>query len=433
MTADVNTTQKIVLGMAKLNDKGIIDLSSDPNRLQLIKKAVKFLDDNIVKEYNYIKSNDKYNITSYQIRYLYARSLLLELLPLTDNTTTAFAYFTSESKKLWLKQSISLQGMIAITMNKLGYRNESEAIIRSLKERALHSTEMGMYWRQELGYSWHQSPVETQSMMIETMATLDNNPEVVEQLKVWLIKQKQTQHWETTSATAEAIFALLIYGNNSLEGDELVDVTVGEETIDISSNSDISSESGTGYFSTSWMGAKISPDMANISVINPNNNIAWGAAYWQYFENIEDITSSSSALGIEKVIFVETTTDNGPLLVELGENKLTKGDKVVVRLIIKTDRDVQYVQVKDMRATAFESASSESGYTYEGGLWFYKNITNLGNEFFIKQLNKGIYIIEYPLFVTQSGNFTDGIATIQSMYAPEFGSNSKGRRIIVSD
>ena len=86
-----------------------------------------------------------------------------------------------------------------------------------------------------------------------------------------------------------------------------------------------------------------------------------------------------------------------------------------------------------MRATAFESASSESGYTYEGGLWFYKNITNLGNEFFIKQLNKGIYIIEYPLFVTQSGNFTDGIATIQSMYAPEFGSNSKGRRIIVSD
>ena len=433
MTADVNTTQKIVLGMAKLNDKGIIDLSSDPNRLQLIKKAVKFLDDNIVKEYNYIKSNDKYNITSYQIRYLYARSLLLELLPLTDNTTTAFAYFTSESKKLWLKQSISLQGMIAITMNKLGYRNESEAIIRSLKERALHSTEMGMYWRQELGYSWHQSPVETQSMMIETMATLDNNPEVVEQLKVWLIKQKQTQHWETTSATAEAIFALLIYGNNTLEDDELVDVTVGEETIDISSNSDISSESGTGYFSTSWMGAKISPDMANISVINPNNNIAWGAAYWQYFENIEDITSSSSALGIEKVIFVETTTDNGPLLVELGENKLTKGDKVVVRLIIKTDRDVQYVQVKDMRATAFESASSESGYTYEGGLWFYKNITNLGNEFFIKQLNKGIYIIEYPLFVTQSGNFTDGIATIQSMYAPEFGSNSKGRRIIVSD
>jgi len=433
MRADVNTTQSIVLGMAKLNDKGIIDLSSNPKRLHLVKKAVKFLDEEIVKEYDELKSNYKNNITSYQIRYLYARSLLLELLPLPDNANEAFAYFTTQSKKFWLKQSNYLQGMIAITMNKLGHRNESEAIIRSLKERSLYSKEMGMYWRQEHGWNWYQSPVETQAMMIETMATLDNNPEIVERLKVWLIKQKQTQHWSTTSATAEAIFALLIYGNNSLEGDELVDVTVGEETIDISSNSDISSESGTGYFSTSWTGSDISPEMSNISVINPNNNIAWGAAYWQYFENIENIKSTSSPLDITKTIFIETITNNGPLLVELGEKTLHKGDKVVVRLIIKTDRDIEYIHVKDMRATAFESASSESGYAYKGGLWFYKNITDLGTEFFIKQLKKGTYIIEYPLFVTQSGSFTDGIATIKSMYAQEFGSNSKGRRIIIDE
>ena len=437
MTEDINTTQEIVIGMARLHNKGVIDISSDNRRLQMIRKAVNFLDNRIVKAYddhkkNHPKTMSKYHINSYQTRYLYARALLIELFPIKDNSQEAFDYYTNQAKKYWLKQSNYLQGMTAITLNKLGHRNESEAIIRSLKERSLYSKEMGMYWRYEKGWAWYQAPVETQAMMIETMAELDNNPTLIEQMKIWLLLQKQTQNWKTSSATAEAIFALLMYGNNTLDNDDLVDISVGGETIDISGNPDNSSEAGTGYFTHTWSGSEITKDFANISVINPNNNIAWGAVYYQYFEDMDKIDSHSTPLGIHKTLYKEQDSENGSILVKITEDDILEpGDKVIVRLQISTDRDMDYVHVKDMRASTFEPVSGNSGYSYDNGLWYYKNITDVGTSFFIQHLRKGDYIIEYPLFVTQTGDFTNGIASIQCIYAPEFGANTGGLRISV--
>lgn len=324
--------------------------------------------------------------------------------------------------------------MIAISLYKFGHRNESEAIIRSLKERSLYKKEMGMYWRMDASWNWYQAPVETQAMMIETMSELENNPTVIEQLKIWMLKQKQTQHWNTSSATAEAVFALLMYGNNNLDNNNLVNITVGGQTIDIKDDPDIRAEAGTGYFSTSWTGNEITPELAEISISNPNNNIAWGAAYWQYFEDMDKIVSHSSPLSVEKKLFIEKLTDEGPVLIAVDTNQVLKtGDKIVVQLTITTDRNMGYIHLKDMRATTFEPVSQTSGYSYGGGLWYYKNITDVSTDFFIHYLQKGTYVLEYPLFVTQVGDFTNGIATIQSMYAPEFAAHSSGLRVKVGD
>ena len=280
MREDRNTTQTIVLGMAKLHHKGVLDLTGNNKRFHMIKKAVSWLDNSIVDDYNKLKKNSKqsmknYNIRSSQTQYIYLRALLIDIIPVPEKSKKAFDYYVAQEKKFWLKQSNYLQGMIAISLNKLGHRNVSEAIIRSLKERSLYNKEMGMYWRMDAGWNWYQAPVETQAMMIEAMVELDNNPTIIEQLKIWLLKQKQTQHWKTSSATAEAIFALLMYGNNNLENNNLVDITVGNQTIDIKGDPDIQAEAGTGYFSRSWSGAEITKEFANVSITNPNNNIAW--------------------------------------------------------------------------------------------------------------------------------------------------------------
>jgi len=435
MKEDRHTTQSIILGMAKLHHKGVLDLQSANERFQMVRKAVNWLDKQIVIDYKKLLrdqsgSMKKYQLRSSQVQYLYLRSLLLDIIPVSEKTEEAIAYYVGQTKKYWLNQSNMLQGLTAMTLYKFGHRNESEAIIRSLKERSLFSKEMGMYWRQDIGWNWYQAPVETQAIMIETLSELDNNPAVVEQLKIWLLKQKQTQNWSTSSATAEAVFALLMYGNKTLDQSELVKITVAEEVI--TDNKDLTKESGTGYFTSSWSGSEITPELSQITVENPNNNIAWGAAYWQFFEDMDKIESHGSPLSISKKLFVERHTDNGPVIKELNENtQLATGDKVVVRLIISVDRNMEYVHLKDMRATTFEPTEQISGYTYSGGLWYYKNITNVSTDFFIQYLQKGTYVLEYPLFATQKGDFTNGIATIQSMYAPEFGAHSSGVRVVV--
>ncbi len=435
MKEDRFTTQSIVLGMAKLNDKGVVDIASNNKRLQMIRKAVNWLDAKIVSDYKKLKevhpkTLDKYHLRSSQTQYLYLRSLLVDLIPIQDKSKDAINYYTNQAKKYWLKQTNYLQGMSAIMLHKFGHRNESEAIVRSLKERSLFDKEMGMYWREEAGWNWYQAPVETQAMLIETMAVLDNNHTIIEQLKVWLLKQKQTTHWKTSSGTAEAVYSLLMYGNNALDNTKSVDISVGGNNI--TNNPDNIAEAGTGYTTTSWSGKEITPQLSEITIKNPNNNIAWGAAYWQYFENMDKIESHDSPLSITKKLFVEKLTNEGPILSELKQNQTLKtGDKVVVRLIISTDRNMEYIHLKDMRATTFEPVTPISGYTYSGGLWYYKNITDVSTDFYIQYLRKGTYVLEYPLFVTQKGDFTNGIATIQSMYAPEFGAHSEGIRISV--
>jgi uncharacterized protein YfaS (alpha-2-macroglobulin family) len=436
MRDDRYTTQKIVLGFARLNEKQVIDLKQNQMAMQMVKKAAKYLDGEIQDDYEKVLEKfpgktQQNHIGSLQIQYLYARTLLMDEVNMQDASSEAFEYYLGQAKKYWLKQNNYMQAMIAVVLNRSGYRNEAEGILRSLQERSIQDDEMGMYWRQENGWYWYQAPVETQAMIIEAFQEILKKPALVDQMKIWLLKQKQTTHWKTTSATAEAVYALLMNGKSLLDNDQLVQIKVGNTEIPIPAM-DGSSQAGTGYFKTSWMGEEIKANMGNIEVTNPNETVAWGAAYWQYFEQLDRITSSDSPLSIEKKLFIEKLTDEGLVLVALKDGqKLKTGDKVISRMIIATDRDMEYVQVNDMRATAFEPVNNKSGYQYQGGLGYYENITDVSTDFFIQYLRKGTYVLEYPVVVTQKGMFSNGIATIQSYYAPEFAAHSEGLKVIV--
>lgn len=436
MREDRYSTQQIVLGFARLNANQIIDFKQNQAVSGMIRKAVKYLDREIKDDYEkllekYPGKLDKNHLGSLQIQYLYTRKLLMDQFDLKEDYSEAYEYYLGQAKKYWLKQNNYMQAMIALSLNRTGYRNEAEGILRSLQERSIQDDEMGMYWKQKSGWYWYQAPIETQAMIIEAFNEILHNPAMVDQMKIWLLKQKQTTRWKTSTATAEAVFALLMNGKTLLDNDKLVSVKVGKEEINTQSD-DVNVEAGTGYFKTSWRGDEIKADMGNIEVRNPNKSVAWGAAYWQYFEQLDRITSSTSPLSIEKKLFIEELTDEGPVLVQLEEGQsLNTGDKVVSRIIISSDRDMEYVQVNDMRATAFEPIKSISGYQYSGGLGYYENITDVSTDFYIRYLRKGIYVLEYPVVTTQKGTFSNGIAIIQSYYAPEFAAHSEGIRISV--
>jgi len=430
-------TQLIVTGFGKLQQLQVIDLKREPNLVNIIQRAFSYLDERIKEDYNYIVEHDKDKLNENhlgctQVQYLYAYSYLRDFVEINSASKDAFEYFKGQAAQYWIDQNKYIQGMIAIALNRMGFADTPTGIVNSLKENALFSEEMGMYWRDVEGYYWQEAPVERQAMLIEAFSEVTNDQVAVEQMKMWLLKQKQTQDWKTSRATADAVYALLLRGVDLLASNQLVEVTMGNEKIDPLTMDGVEVQAGTGYFQVSKTGTEIRPEMGNVKVVKKDEGIAWGAVYWQYFENLDKITPAKTPLNLERELYVERNTASGPVLEPVFENSILKtGDKVKARIIIRVDRDMEYVHMKDMRAAAFEPVDVLSGYRYQGGLGYYESIKDASVNFYFDYLRKGTYVFEYPLNVTQKGEFSNGITSIQCLYAPEFSAHSEGLRVTV--
>jgi len=211
-----------------------------------------------------------------------------------------------------------------------------------------------------------------------------------------------------------------------------VEITLGDQLIDPKKIDGVQIEAGTGYFKTSWGKGEIKPEMGKVKVTKKDAGVSWGALYWQYFEQLDKITPAETPLKLEKKLFIERMTERGKVIEPLGVGeKLKVGDKIIVRIELRTDRSMEYVHMKDMRASGFEPINVISRYKYQDGLGYYESTKDAATNFFISYLQTGPYVFEYALRVTHKGNFSNGITSIQCMYAPEFSSHSEGIRVNV--
>jgi hypothetical protein len=437
-------TQDIVTGLGHLDHLGIKNVRNDKNTWNMLIKAIGYLDGDILKDYNDIKKYypskmEDNHLSSTQIQYLYARSYFLNDIPLKGNgdVKTAFQYFQNQAEKYWLQNDIYFQGMIALVLNRLGNKTVPAAILKSLSEKALHSPELGMYWATQSGFEWYQAPIETQALLIEAYEDITADIKPVDEMKVWLLKQKQTQDWKTGRATSEACYALLLRGTDLLSKPQEVKINLGNETIDPQKFTDTKVEAGTGYFQVFHNGKEITPAMGNVTISKSTEGVSWGALYWQYFEDLDKITPHQTPLKLEKKLFIERITPKGKVLQPITKEQnqvggaMKVGDKIIVRIILSVDRNLEFVHMKDMRASAFEPPTSDqlSGYHYQDGLGYYQSTTDVATNFFFDYLPKGTWVFEYPLKVNAAGEYSNGITTIECMYAPEFGAHSEGIRV----
>jgi len=420
-------TQHIILGMGRL-------MQVEGGRLEveeILEKALPYLDDEMSEDLtNLIKYKadlTKQQLSYTQVQYLYMRSFFEDSIDIKNKK--AFDYYMSQAKQYWLKMDRQSQAMIAMVLHRAKDKVTTQAILKSLKENAIDNPTLGMYWKENTrGYFWYQAPVETQSLLIEAFDEAGTDKLDVEKMKLWLLNQKRVQDWETTKATADAIYALVRKGNNWLKANPSVQITLGSMPIRFQGE-----EAGTGYTSTVIEGPKVKNEMGKVTLKmsgTGGNGLSWGALHWQYFEDMDKITSANTSLSLAKQFFIERNGKSGPVLEELKEgNTLRVGDKLKVRVVLKTDRDMEFMHLKDMRASGTEPVNVLSGYRWQGGLGYYEATKDASTDFFFDLLPKGTWVFEYPLFVTHAGQFTAGISTIQSMYAPEFNAHSEGRKI----
>jgi len=411
-------TLYITTGFGRMRHLGV-DVSP-----ALAVKSLNALDRWIDERYDWIvKHGDKdaNNLSTTIAFYLYGRSFFLEDKAIAPQHKEAVNYFLAQGKEHWLTLPRQSQAHLAIGLKRFGDKEAAQGIMRSIKERSVTDEELGMFWRDtEHSWWWYRAPIETQAMMIEAFDEVMGDTEAVEECRVWLLKQKQTQDWKTTKATADAIYGLLLRGTDILASDALVEVSLADVPIKPEKV-----EAGTGFYERRFVGPEITPQMGKIAVKKVDEGVSWGSVHWQYMEDMSKITPhDATPLTLKKRLYTKETTKKGPVLTPVA-GPLEVGDELVVRLVLRVDRDMEYVHLKDQRGSGTEPVNVLSRYRYQDGLGYYESTRDTASHFFMDYLPKGTYVFEYSTRVVHRGQYQSGIANIQCMYAPEFNSHSE--------
>ncbi|MDO7170769.1 alpha-2-macroglobulin family protein [Mariniflexile sp. AS56] len=427
-------TQHIVTGFGHLKQLKV----ETKEIANMIEKAINYLDAEFVQEYKDIRKHNakvdlnKDHLSDTQLHYLYMRSFYSEIKK-SKEVEDVTKYYQTQIQKYWLSRSLYSKGLMALVSERMGDKTTASKILKSLKETSITSDELGMYWKANTSsWYWYQAPIETQALLIEAFSEIENDTKTIDNLKIWLLKNKQTNQWKTTKATTEAVYALLLQGSDWLSVTDAVDVVLGGKKIAPSTLETVKIEAGTGYYKTSWNASEIKPEMATVQLTKKGDGIAWGGLYWQYFEDLDKITSAETPLQLKKKLFLKKNTDTGEEISEIThETPLKVGDLVRVRIELRSDRAMEFVHMKDMRAAGLEPINVLSTYKWQDGLGYYESTKDASTNFFFDYLPKGVFVFEYDLRVNNAGNMSNGITTIQSMYAPEFSSHSEGVRLLV--
>ena len=382
-----------------------------------IEKALAYIDREEQRHYEkYIKPYLKkgYKWSPDNIDYLYTRSHY------GNGKTEAYKFYYGNALKNYKSYNgLYTQAQLALIFQRHGDKKAARDIIRRLKEKSLESDEMGMYWRDnKSGWCWYERPIETQALLIQAFAEVTpQDTTSIALMQQWLLKQKQTNHWGNDRATVEAIKALLVQNTPSTPILQNNQITLKVCGIELSAPS----EGLEGYRSQRWQGPAldsiISLNDSTITLRKETPGIAWGAVYYQYTDDMDKIPSSESGITLKRSYFPE------------GNWKV--GDRVKVHIEISCDRTMEYLELIDGRPSCVEPVSTRSGWNWNQGLRYYVEVKNTATHCYINRLEKGKYVVEYDVFVTNPGTFLAGPVTLQCMYAPEFRATAPAERFVI--
>ncbi|MGI9176378.1 MAG: alpha-2-macroglobulin family protein [Pirellulales bacterium] len=431
-------TLSIIAGFGRLRANGVaIDV-------QPALAALPWLDARLIKEQQRATGIDDPVLTPFGAFALYARSFFVEDEAPDAPATAAIRWGLDLGKTTWMKlDARRSQGHLALALHRAGDRETARSILDSLKQRAVnidapqagadqHQGEhghqdawQGMWWRDRhpTWWSWASAPIETQSIMIEAFDEVAGDADAVEALKAWLLSQKRTSRWPGTVATADAVGALFGRGRDLLASQELVTVTVGGQQVEPARV-----EAGTGFFEERFVRREITPAMGEVVMTKPGKGFAWGGVHWQYLDAIDNVPAAGRAeLAIDKQLFVKRLTKAGPVLEparEDGTTQVNVGDELVVRLVVTSDRDYEFLELADHRPSLTEPVDVLSGWRWADGAGWYLAIRDASTQFFFERLPRGTHVFEYSLRTAHRGKASSGFATLRSRYAPEFSAHS---------
>ncbi len=424
LSSSVQITDEILQGLGLLIENGVVETT--PELKNTIQRGLDYLDAYFSKIY----IDSKPETLSYsELSYLLTRSYF-ESFKFSGLTRPAYNYFVNLAQKQETYDlGLRFRASLALLMSRQGKSKRSQEITATLLERSLYHDEMGRWWRDNQGgLLRHEAPIETQALIIRLLLATDHKEEATQAAR-WLLKQRQTTGWCSSPATAAAVTALMATGADiHLESDPDITIYVGKDVVRASDN-----KATAGYTIQTWNGP-ISRDKADIIIDSKTPGISWGGIFRTFTQEIDEVEASENGITLKRTVWRVVQDNVGERLEEVKPGTVLRvGDKLRIQFQITTDRNLEYVQLADMRAATMEPQSTRAGYIYsrQSDIGFYTAPGNTRNVFYIDRMSKGSYVMEYDVKVQKPGHFQEGIAVIQCLYAPEFRATTGGTMLTV--
>ncbi len=430
------TSLYILKNLGRINEwlKGNLSDYQDGEQREMVSKLVNFVDNEVNKYYDVsVAERSRSNIwNNFVLDYLDTRHYWENQYPLKGKGATLKTLVIQKAPKAEIKD-FTFFGLhrAALLFENYKLTNLSKKLMTYLKETSTTTETQGIYWKQNLNdWGWYSSKTVNHAGALEAFNKLTpNDANFIEEMKIWLITQKEVSSWDTSRSTAEVIYTILNSGKSwtSTESDKATIIWGGKEL----TNPDTKA---TGYVKSAVNSDKIDKNLATVTITKPGAGIVQGGLFWQYYEDLDKIKSSESYISITKELYKKVKTVNGEELQKItGNSPLKIGDKVTVRMILNTDRNMEFIHLKDMRAAGFEPLDVISGYQWKNNLGYYQSTKDASTNFYIEYMPKGKYVFEYDLVCNASGTFSNGISTLQNYYAPQMNAHTKGTKVMIAE
>ncbi len=424
------TSLYILKNLGRINEwlKGNLSDYQSSEQKEMVKKLVSYVDNEVNKYWK----TDKDNVwNNFVLDYLDTRHYWEKEYALKAKGASLKTSIISKAKMAKITD-FTFFGLhrSALLFNNYGLKDVSKKLMTYLKETSTQSETQGVYWKQNLNdWGWYSSKTVNHAGAIEAFQKLTPTDEnFIEEMKIWLITKKEVNSWGNSRGTAEVIFTILNSGKfwASNESDK-AEIIWGGKPLNPQTQA-------TGYVKQTVTSDQLNKNLSTVTIKKESAGIVQGGVFWQYYEDLDKIKSSESYISITKELYKKVKTENGEQLIKINENSPLKvGDKVTARMIMNTDRNMEFIHLKDMRAAGFEPLNVISGYQWKNNLGYYQSTKDASTNFYIEYMPKGKYVFEYDYVANASGKFSNGITTLQNYYAPQMNAHTQGTKIVISE
>jgi hypothetical protein len=411
--SNVYITQYILSGLAYLKSLGL--------RYEFYGPTMNFLENHYAEQYAKLDKDqvkDLQGLSSTEIQWLYVRSLF------NYESDKVSDYYNACLKKDWTKHSLQVQAMAGVYFLNSGQIENADLILKSILNRKTTKKNLGTFWNQKSSYySWDQNSIETQAILIDFFNRMKVDATTIGLMKLWLLNQKRGQAWESSKATSLACYAMLVGDKPVSNISKVPTVKVGNKEIDAST-----AAKNLGYVKQMWRTSEIDASMGKMTVVQTEDEPAFGSLTLIYTDEIAKIQKNTSGVTITKKMYL--IIDGKETLIT-PQTELKLGDLVRVRLQVENDQALEFVHIKDTKASGSENVETLSGHKSAGNMYYYQVVHDASTDFFLDNLPRGKHHLTYDLRISGKGIQSTGYASVECMYAPEFRANSSSSEIQV--
>ena len=408
------TTEEVLNLFGYLNEMGYYP-ADDAIAQQIVKRAVEYCDNYYNKMSKREGATRKSVITSAS-DYIFIRSMLPVAAP-ADSIKWIADGVVDMAASGWGDYSIMGKAKAAILLANNGRNDVARNVVESLRQFARKSGDRGTYWDID-----GIDKVTLASTALKALNKANPDDPMIDDVRHWLLLAKETQCWGGATKACDAINALLTTGKNwTAAVRKAPQIKVGNVKID--------TDAATPYFGYIRRSIDMKRNDGSISIRRDKGCPAWGAVYCQYNAPADSVKSHANAdIRIEKQFYVYNSANT---LRPDATTEFAVGDRIQVRLTIRSERDLDFVALTDNRGACFEPADQLSVYEWQDGTGSYRETRDSATNIFFSHISKGTYVITYDVYANNAGTYTSGIASLQCQYAPALTSHSAGATLTV--